>query len=70
MSTEDQIKVMKKQWKIIYGEECPDCGDSLEAFTDAEDEYFNDGDGVRCSSECGYTSIIEIERGWANVQKN
>ena len=58
-----------KEWKLINFDECRECGDSLEGFTDNDKEgWFYDGDDVRCV-ECDFKSCISVdEEGYAYVQ--
>ena len=43
---------MDKHWIEIEFDNCPECGDMPEVFTDCPDEgFFYDGDQVRCQ-EC------------------
>ena len=48
-----------KKWKPIEWFECPECRGELEAFTEAEDDFFFDDDPVRCAN-CGWEGIIII----------
>jgi len=56
-----------KKWKPIYFEQCPQCGNDLEVFTDADTGECYDGDSVRCV-ECGFVSGMSVEDGSAWVQ--
>jgi DNA-directed RNA polymerase subunit RPC12/RpoP len=52
---------MKKQWKTLIVEDCPECGDELEVFTEAShDESLTDGDDVRCVV-CGFRSYLFVD---------
>lgn len=58
---------MPKEWKF-FPVDCPNCGGQLEVFTDAKSEldddvevYVFDGDEVRCSTECGFESCIDVD---------
>ena len=48
-----------KKWKLISWFVCPECGGELEAFTEAEDDFFFDDDPVRCT-DCGWEGEIII----------
>ena len=68
---------MEKKWKIFHGDNCPNCGDALEVFSECpeeEDTVFEtlvyDGEPVRCMAECGFESCTEVtEDGNAYVQE-
>ena len=54
--------------KIFYGESCPNCGDDLIITTmcsesaDTEyEQFFYDGDTVRCAADCGFISTVSID---------
>ncbi len=61
---------MKKEWKEIDFDCCPECGDVVEIETDCkQDGHFFDGDPVRCVNKCdisGQFSIDEETGGWIN----
>lgn len=48
-----------KKWKPIEWFGCPECSGELEAFTEAEDDFFFDDDLVRCTN-CGWEGEIII----------
>ena len=65
---------MKKEWKEIDFEDCPECGDSLECFTHGEivdgiQQYYDDDD-VRCLGECGVSLQMSCDEGRAWVRWN
>ena len=39
---------MAREWKPLDWDECPECGDQIEVFTDAAEGHACDGDAVRC----------------------
>lgn len=66
---------MGKEWKILAAESCPNCGDNLEVLSDSPEsndtefeQYFTDGEEVRCCAECGFKSAISVDDGEAWVQ--
>lgn len=67
---------MEKKWKIFAGEDCPNCGDNLEVLSESPEEndtdfeqWFTDGEDVRCCSECGFKSAVSVsDDGEAWVQ--
>ena len=55
------FKIMNnKKWKPIEWFECPECRGELEAFTEAEDDLFFDGDPVRCTN-CEWVGEIVVD---------
>ena len=66
---------MKKEWKLFVAESCPNCGESLEVLsaclegddTDFE-QFFMDGDDVRCMVGCGFLSSMSADGEHAWVQ--
>lgn len=66
---------MQKEWKIFAAESCPNCGDNLEVLSESHEsndtefeQYFTDGEEVRCSAECGFKSAISVDDGEAWIQ--
>ena len=66
---------MEKKWKIFAAESCPNCGDNLEVLSDSPEsndtefeQYFTDGEEVRCCAGCGFKSSISVDDGEAWVQ--
>lgn len=66
---------MGKEWKIFNAESCPNCGDYLEVLSDSHEsndtefeQYFTDGEEVRCCARCGFKSAISVDEGEAWVQ--
>lgn len=64
---------MVKEWKIFAAESCPNCGDDLEVLSDKEndtefEQFYADGEEVRCCAECGFKSSISVDDGEAWVQ--
>lgn len=64
-----------KKWKRFHAESCPNCGNNLEVFSESPEsndnefeQYFSDGEEVRCVSECGFKSAISVDSGEAWVQ--
>ena len=56
------------EWKDINFDDCPECGGSIQVFTDAVDGYCYDGDPARCM-DCGFKSGMSVdESGNAWVQ--
>lgn len=47
-----------KTWKH-FDDECPNCGDSVEVYSSAKDEYVYEDDLVQCVS-CGLEGSIVI----------
>lgn len=63
---------MKKQeWIEIGFEQCPVCGDELEALTDCGEkdgvQHFWDGDEVKCLGNCGTELQITVDEYCAFV---
>ena len=60
---------MSKQWvPINWGDECPNCGDGVEVFTDCKyDNQAYDGDEARCV-DCGKKGWVSADedRAWVN----
>mgnify|MGYP007017524116 CR=1 FL=1 len=59
---------MKKEWKVFESESCPNCGDAVKvlsqcpASNDLKDEqWFADGEEVRCCADCGFISSISAD---------
>ena len=53
---------MQAEWKPLENDECLNCGDALEALTECKQEnYFYDGDEVRCLSKCGMTGSFSCD---------
>ena len=52
---------------IPINDQCPDCGDDLEVYTDLPDGSFYDGDKVRCvgCGQRGYMTVDEDFTGYA-----
>lgn len=48
-----------KKWKPIEWFERPECSGELEAFTEAEEDFFLDDDLVQCTN-CGWEGRIII----------
>lgn len=66
---------MQKEWKIFAAENCPNCGDNLEVLSESHEtndtefeQFFLDGEEVRCCAECGYISTISVDDGEAWVK--
>lgn len=52
---------MAKQWQILKGESCPNCGDDIEVLSFNKSEpYLSDCDEVRCAAKCGFISAISL----------
>lgn len=48
-----------KQWKILRGENCPECGSDIEVLTDASEvNAFYEDDQARCTLVCGVTGQV------------
>jgi len=65
---------MEKKWKIFEAESCPNCGDDLEVLSDSLEsndtefeQYFTDGEEVRCCG-CSFKSTISVDDGEAWLQ--
>jgi hypothetical protein len=63
---------MAKIEKIFMADHCPNCGDSLIVTTtcgeqnDTEfEQYYYDGDHVRCAADCGFISSVSINEDGA-----
>ena len=57
-----------KQWKIIKGEDCPECGDIAEALTeDGDENSFYEGDEARCFDQCSAKGHVSSNDGSAYV---
>jgi hypothetical protein len=56
----------KKYWQAVDFESCFSCGDDVEAFTDAPEGLFGDGDEVRCVA-CHYPGWITVDEEAAYV---
>lgn len=59
---------MKKDEKIFIGDNCPNCGDNLIVITACREEndtefeqWFYDGDDVRCIADCGFISSVSVD---------
>ena len=61
----------KPEWIEIDFEQCPACGDDLEALTNCgiKDgvQYFWDGDEVKCLGNCGTELQITVDEHRASV---
>ena len=53
-----------KKWKSIYWFECPECRGELEGFTEAEDDFFYDGDIIKCTNCEWVGEIIVNGEAW------
>lgn len=53
-----------KKWKPIYWFECPECRGELEGFTEAEDDFFYDGDIIKCTNCEWVGEIIVNGKAW------
>lgn len=58
---------MGKHEKIFTGDNCPNCGNELIVTTTCLDEddtefeqWYYDGDDVRCADNCGFASTVSI----------
>ncbi len=50
-----------KEWKTLITEDCPECGDELEVFTEASHEgTLAEGDDVRCAA-CMFRSYLFVD---------
>ena len=60
-----------KKCKPIEWFGCPECSDELEAFTEAEEDFFLDDDPVRCTN-CGWEGeiIIVDNEAWVKEIKS
>ena len=65
---------MTKEWKL-FPCQCLNCGDRIEVLSECLEEndtefevFVNDGDYVRCESECGFISAISADEGEVWVQ--
>ena len=60
-----------KKWKSIGWLECPECRGELEGFTEAEGDYFFDGDTVLCAN-CGWEGriIVVDNEAWVKEASN
>lgn len=65
------FKIMEdKKWKPIGWFECPECRGELEGFTEAEDDFFYEGDIVRCTN-CGWAGEIIVDNeAWVKEALN
>lgn len=45
-------------WKMLPDEVCPNCGQCVEAHTEAKDGCIYDGEDVRCSDLCGEEGVF------------
>jgi transcription elongation factor Elf1 len=52
---------MEKQWRETEFS-CPECGNLADVYTNAPDEYFYDGDELKCT-ECDLTGQITVDEG-------
>lgn len=57
-----------KDWKLWPHDECTNCGNNVEVFSECEERndkngltYAMDGDEIRCVEKCGFTSHIEVD---------
>jgi uncharacterized protein YbaR (Trm112 family) len=57
-----------KKCKPIEWFECPECRGELEAFTEAEEDFFFDDDPVQCAN-CGWEGRIIIVDNEALVEE-
>lgn len=53
---------MAKRWQPIDWAECPSCGDSVEALTDAEPGWVYDSDDARCVT-CDWEGVACADEG-------
>jgi len=60
--------------KIFIAENCPNCGDALIVTTDcaeADDndfeQFFRDGDDVKCAADCGFISCVSVDENRAGI---
>jgi len=63
---------MDKKWKHISWEQCDECGDAVEVFTDStEADLVYDGEDVRCvgCSLKGGTTVDEDGRAWVSWEE-
>lgn len=67
---------MAKEWKVFASDNCPNCGNNLEVLSDCPEEkdtefeqWFIDGEKVRCCSECGFESALSVDDGEAWIQE-
>ena len=59
-----------KKWKPIYWFECPECRGELEGLTEAEEDYFYNGDIVRCTN-CEWAGEIIVDgEAWVKEALN
>jgi len=60
-----------KEWVDVDFEECPNCGDTLEALTNCGVvdgmQHFWDGDKVRCLGRCDAELQITVDARCASV---
>lgn len=66
---------MKKNEKTLMSDECPNCGGDLivntyclEEEDDEIEQWFFDGDDVRCEDDCGFISCMCVDDLGAWVQ--
>ena len=65
-----QKKATHKQWRYIDWDECPECGDAIEAYTSATNEGFVfDGDDARCMGKCEATVSGKLSL-WFSVDED
>jgi hypothetical protein len=63
---------MAKKEKMFIGDDCPNCGCGLIVTTTCGEEndtefeqYYYDGDEVRCENNCGFLSTVSINEDGA-----
>ncbi len=69
-----KVNEKNKEWLFFNGDNCPNCGNNLEALTgykpDEESEFeqwFYEDEEVRCSGSCGFKSTIIISDEKATI---
>jgi hypothetical protein len=66
---------MAKYEKIFNADSCPNCGDALIVSTDCTEEndnefeqWFYDGEDVKCAADCGFISCVSADENGAWIQ--
>ncbi len=66
---------MAKYEKIFIADNCPNCGDALIVSTDCAEEndtefeqWFYDGEYVKCAADCGFISCVSADENGAWIQ--
>jgi hypothetical protein len=70
-----KIGIMERNEKIFQGDNCPMCGDDLIVNTECLEEddsdfeqWYYDGDEVRCAANCGFKSFVSCDENGAWIQ--